>query len=123
MDQVTEGWVAAVAPEAPFHAQLNRHTEEGHLYVYGEGSAASHLIRTRVIAEAEVELNRQRDDAEHAQRATHAQVAGQHHLQFAVTLLELEVNAGKDMHVAGRNANVQVDAGAKLQRGFDDLQA
>ena len=103
------------------HADLHREREEEDLDLDGDGRPADGLPGGGLVRELEVQLDRRGDEAEHVDLAAQAEVAGERRVDVAaVVRLELEVDAGHDRDATARDAEVDRDRGAELERGLQD---
>ena len=112
-------------PKARSTVMLDRGAEEGDLDLHGQRSPAVGLVAPAVVGEAQHELERHLDQAEHAELAAHAQVARKRRRKLGARLLafELEVDAGHDVDAAAGDAEVDRRGHAELEGGLDDLYA
>src|SRR4051794_29111054 len=99
-DRLREGRVAVRARKAPLHRQRNALAEEGDLDADNEASLTPDLAaawRFFAVGEAEVELDRDRDEAQHLQQSAAAQISGEGDAGAS----QPEIDAGHDEDAAG----------------------
>ena len=111
--------------EGALDGDIDRGAEERDLDLHRERRAPVGLVACAVVGEAQRELERDLDEAEHAQVAAHPQVAGERGREVGAGLLalELEVDAGHDVDAAAGDAQIHRRGGAELERRLDDLEA
>src|SRR5262249_61654902 len=75
------------------------------------------LPALELVPQLEIKLERGRDEPEHADVPAKPEIARQR----TGALFHPEVDAGHDMHAARRDAEIDRDARAELERGLEDL--
>src|ERR1043165_4937035 len=121
---IDEGRIAVVAAELALDTEFDRLVEERDLDLHGQGCATVGLLRV-LIGEGQIELDRDVDEPEHAERAAHAQIAGKRRAQVAAWILALqrEIDPRHDVHFAARNPDIDRGRCAELERSLKLLEA
>src|ERR1043165_1944872 len=105
---IDEGRIAVVAAELALDTEFDRLVEERDLDLHGQGCATVGLLRV-LIGEGQIELDRDVDEPEHAERAAHAQIAGKRRAQVAAWILALqrEIDPRHDVHFGAASSSLR----------------